>query len=189
MEMNDYNLNILYGKIQGFLDSIAITNSIFDYYIGYTFTFYKIENKQDLISSVRNHILEEYKSYLKVNRRREDNGLIFNLDNNFSLEQIDNWEERLKLDLPKWFMVNSLKTYESDEEVVFRNGVFENIPIIVETFIDYLKEFFNNEKLEVWEFNNYFKSNLIYFWGGLMYSDYIFSFKEDIYILHLDFVD
>ncbi|GAA0077649.1 hypothetical protein UT300005_20270 [Clostridium sp. CTA-5] len=180
---------IMYGKIQGFLDSIALTNSIFNYYVGYTFEFYKIEYNQNLISSVRNHIFDAYKTYLKINCQSKDNEIIFNFDNNFNLEKIDNWEERLKLELPQWFMINSLKQYENSEKTIFNNNIFKNISIIAETFIDYLKEFFDTNKLEVWEFNSYFKNNLIYFWGGLSYSDYIFSFQEDIYILHLDFVD
>lgn len=42
---------------------------------------------------------------------------------------------------------------------------------------------------EVWILNEFLSNELIYFWGGLCYLDYIFNTNDKVYILNFGFVD
>ena len=86
-------------------------------------------------------------------------------------------------------LVCYLKFVKQNEISVYDIKDNDYVSILVDTFICYLEDFFNSEEIQVWRLNNYFSHQLIYFWGGLYYSDYIFTFKEAIYILHLEFSD
>jgi hypothetical protein len=180
--MDDY----LYGKIQGFIDSIALTKSYFEMNINYEFDFYNVDYLEDITNSIRRHIWENYSSYIQINNRNEDNVFVFKLENEFNLYELSNWREELKKGLQNWFESKFVKQNESS---VYDIRGIDYVSILVDTFIGYLEDFFNNEEIQAWRLNDYFSNQLIYFWGGLYYSDYIFTFKKVIYILHLEFSD
>jgi hypothetical protein len=180
---------IILGKIQGYLDALALVNSSFNYNIGYNFTFYEVDYYDDVSKSIKEHIYIEYKNFLKYNSRREDNRLLSAFENNFNLVYVHNWVEELNNNLPHWFFQNSFANYQSYEKVQLSQNVYGNLKMLSKNFIDLLNEFFTEEHFEIWKLNEFFSNELIYFWGGLCYLDYIFSTKDKVYILHFDFVD
>lgn len=180
---------IIFGKIQGYLEAIALANSLFDYQIRYVFNFYEIDYHENVSQSVKEHICNEYISFIKCNSGREDNKLLSAFENNFNLVHIHNWEEELNNELPDWFFRGSLANYEGYEEVKLSKNAYVNITLLVQNFIDLINEFFNGEPFEVWKLNEFFCNKLYCFWGGLHYLDYIFSFHNKIFVLHFHYVD
>ena len=184
--MND----VLKGKINGFLEAVALINSSFDLNVGYGFYFEEIESNGEICKSISEHILSEYRNYLVANKRKEDKELLNNLENNFSLLKVFNWDLFLKEGLADWFLSTPLKNYQSYERTVIHKRVYDSLNITTSEFINLIKEFFDkDEEFEVWEFDEYFKNSLFYFWGGLRYLDYVFTCKEKVFILHLDVID
>ncbi len=174
----------LFSKIEGYLQALAHLNSDIDS-VGYYFLLMKEEKVADVTTQIKELVVNQYKSTTSIlSENNQDLAFLRYLNTHIELIVVHNWERSVREACKKWFFKAFLRL-----EKLKKNSTTIQSSAIRDDFANMLKEFFGDELIGVWKFDEKIKGDLSGFWGGLEYEDFIFETKDFIYILSFQIDD
>jgi hypothetical protein len=191
--MNPYNQNdeiikIDENFINGYLTPIALLRDYTTYEVGFNYYFKRIEDNTSIEKSILNEHRKSFNRFVNIQSKRykSEEEVEELIRKGITLTEIINWEIELATEIDFWTGTTITNTIKDDK----RMSAWKDKPNILSLdLIEILKVFFYPKKMKAFKYKGEITNDLYYHWGGLNWTDIIFSDKEENYLLHFDLSD